>query len=190
MSLSILVGQIGHFVKVKIGPTGLPPLVEIAGKRTDPAWPSLLLGLFMFALLWLVRAFQLKILGRSWSSSSVVLSAVFDFQGRGISVVGDIPSGLPNFSLPLLHQMPKLDKIILGSAAIFLVSFGAGKRSGSASGSRTGEEVDANQELIGLGANIAPGLRLVPDQRLGSRTAINLSTGGVSQAAGLRRLQR
>jgi MFS superfamily sulfate permease-like transporter len=54
-------------------------------------------------------------------------------------------------------------------------------------GSRTGEEVDANQELIGLGAaNIAPGLfGSFPISVSDSRTAINLSTGGVSQAAGL-----
>ncbi|MBB3962628.1 high affinity sulfate transporter 1 [Rhizobium metallidurans] len=188
VSLSILVGQIGRFTGVKIESDGLvPPLVEIAGKSGLIHWPSLLLGLLMFALLWLVRAFQLKIPGPVLVVVlSVVLSAVFDFQGRGIAVVGDIPSGLPNFSLPPLHQMP-LDKIILGSAAIFLVSFGAGIVAARSFGSRTGEEVDANQELIGLGAaNIAPGLfGSFPISVSDSRTAINLSTGGVSQAAGL-----
>ncbi len=188
VSLSILVGQISRFTGVKIESDGLvPPLVEIAGKSGLIHWPSLLLGLAMFALLWLVRTFQPKIPGPVVVVVlSVVLSALFDFQGRGIAVVGDIPSGLPSFSLPALHQMP-LDKIVLGSAAIFLVSFGAGIVAARSFGSRTGEEVDANQELIGLGAaNIAPGLfGSFPISVSDSRTAINLSTGGVSQAAGL-----
>ncbi|MBB3913471.1 SulP family inorganic anion transporter [Rhizobium fabae] len=188
VSLSILVGQIGRFTGVKIESEGLiPPLVEMLAKSSLIHWPSLVLGLFMFALLWIVRAFRFRVPGPVLVVVlSVVLSAIFDFQGRGIAVVGDIPSGLPRLSLPALHQMP-LDKIVLGSAAIFLVSFGAGIVAARSFGSRTGEEVDANQELIGLGAaNIAPGLfGSFPVSVSDSRTAINLSTGGVSQVAGL-----
>ncbi|MBA9033211.1 SulP family inorganic anion transporter [Rhizobium leguminosarum] len=188
VSLSILVGQIGRFTGVKIESEGLiPPLLEILRKSASIHWPSLLFGLLMFGLLWAVRAFPVKVPGPVLVVVlSVVLSAIFDFQGRGIAVVGDIPSGLPMLSLPALHQMP-LDKIVLGSAAIFLVSFGAGIVAARSFASRTGEEVDANQELIGLGAaNIAPGLfGSFPISVSDSRTAINLSTGGVSQASGL-----
>ena len=56
---------------------------------------------------------------------SVLLSALFDFEGHGIAVVGDIPAGLPALTLPRLAGLP-LDTILLGAAAIFLVSFGAG----------------------------------------------------------------
>ncbi|TDW20711.1 high affinity sulfate transporter 1 [Rhizobium azibense] len=188
VSLSILVGQIGRFTGVKIESEGLiPPVLEILGKSASIHWLSLVFGLLMFALLWAVRAFPVKIPGPVLVVViSVVLSAIFDFSGHGIAVVGDIPSGLPTLSLPALSAMP-LDKIVLGSAAIFLVSFGAGIVAARSFGSRTGEEVDANQELIGLGAsNIAPGLfGSFPISVSDSRTAINLSTGGVSQAAGL-----
>ncbi|TCU40089.1 high affinity sulfate transporter 1 [Rhizobium azibense] len=188
VSLSILVGQIGRFTGVKIESDGLiPPLVEILGKSASIHWPSLLFGLLMFALLWFVRAFQFRIPGPVLVVVvSVVFSAIFDFSGHGIAVVGDIPSGLPSLSLPAIYAMP-LDKIVLGSTAIFVVSFGAGIVTARSFGSRSGEEVDANQELIGLGAaNIAPGLfGSFPVSMSDSRTAINLATGGVSQAAGL-----
>ncbi|MEX2696962.1 SulP family inorganic anion transporter [Rhizobium mongolense] len=188
VSLSILVGQIGRFTGVKIESDGLlPPLIEILGKIVSIHWPSLLFGLSMFALLWIIKATSLKVPGPVLVVViSVILSALFDFQGRGIAVVGDIPSGLPTLSVPAFYTMP-LDKIVLGSAAIFLVSFGAGIVSARSFGSRTGEDVDANQELIGLGAaNIAPGLfGSFPVSMSDSRTAINLSTGGISQAAGL-----
>ncbi|RUM22964.1 SulP family inorganic anion transporter [Rhizobium vallis] len=188
VSLSILVGQIGRFTGVKIESEGLiAPLVEMLAKSGLIHWPSLILGLAMFALLWIVKALHLKVPGPVLVVViSVVLSAIFDFRSWGIAVVGDLPSGLPSFTLPAFHQMP-LDKIVLGSAAIFLVSFGAGIVAARSFGSRTGEEVDANQELVGLGAaNIAPGLfGSFPISVSDSRTAINLSTGGVSQLAGL-----
>lgn len=188
VSLSILVGQIGRFTGVKIESDGLiAPLVEMLAKSGLVHWPSLILGLAMFALLWIVRGLHLKVPGPVLVVVvSVVLSAIFDFRGQGIAVIGDLPSGLPALSLPAFHQMP-LDKTVLGSAAIFLVSFGAGIVTARSFGSRTGEEVDANQELIGLGAaNIAPGLfGSFPISMSDSRTAINLSTGGVSQLAGL-----
>ncbi len=188
VSLSILVGQISRFTGVKIESDGLlPPVLEILGKSALIHWPSLLFGFAVFALLWIVKAFKLRVPGPVLVVViSVILSALFDFRGHGMAVVGDIPRGFPSFSLPALHQMP-LDKMVLGSAAIFLVSFGAGIVTARSFGSRTGEDVDANQELIGLGAaNIAPGLfGSFPVSMSDSRTAINLSTGGVSQAAGL-----
>ncbi|WP_375164583.1 SulP family inorganic anion transporter [Rhizobium hidalgonense] len=188
VSLSILVGQINRFTGVKIESDGLvPPILEILRKSASIHWPSLIFGLSMFALLWAVKAARLKVPGPVLVVVvSVILSAVFDFQGRGIAVVGDIPRGLPMFSLPALYEMP-LDKIVLGSAAVFLVSFGAGIVAARSFGTRAGQEVDANQELIGLGAaNFAPGLfGSFPISVSDSRTAINMSAGGVSQAAGL-----
>jgi len=182
------VGQIGRFTGVKIESDGLiQPLAEMFAKSSLIHWPSLILGFGMFALLWILRFFPFKIPGPILVVViSVFLSAIFDFRGQGIAVVGDIPRGLPSFSLPPLHEMP-LDKVVTGSVAIFLVSFGSGIVAARSFASRTGDEVDANQELVGLGAaNIAPGLfGSFPVSVSDSRTAINLSTGGVSQVAGL-----
>ncbi|MBB3390599.1 high affinity sulfate transporter 1 [Rhizobium sp. BK275] len=188
VSLSILVGQIGRFTGVKIESDGLiQPLAELLAKSSLIHWPSLIFGFSMFALLWILRFFPFKIPGPILVVViSVVLSAIFDFRDQGIAVVGDIPRGLPSFSLPPLHEMP-LDKVVTGSVAIFLVSFGSGIVAARSFASRTGDEVDANQELVGLGAaNIAPGFfGSFPVSVSDSRTAINLSTGGVSQVAGL-----
>jgi MFS superfamily sulfate permease-like transporter len=188
VSISILVGQISRFTGVHIESEGLiAPLVEIVRKSASIHWPSLLVGLAMFALLWLVKAVQLRVPGPVLVVIvSLILSAIFNFERLGISVVGDIPRGFPSISLRALSQMP-MDRLILGSAAVFLVSFGAGIVAARSFGSRAGDEVDANQELIGLGsANIAPGLfGSFPISVSDSRTAINFSVGGVSQAAGL-----
>ncbi|EJT05647.1 SulP family inorganic anion transporter [Rhizobium sp. CCGE 510] len=188
VSISILVGQIGRFTGVRIDADGLlAPIAEIIRKSALIHWPSLLFGLAMFALLWVVKATRLPIPGPVVVVVvSVVLSAIFNFEAAGIGVVGNLPTGLPSFSLHAISQIP-MDRLLLGSAAVFLVSFGAGIVAARSFGGRTGEEVDANHELIGLGAaNIAPGLfSSFPVSVSDSRTAINLAAGGRSQAAGL-----
>jgi MFS superfamily sulfate permease-like transporter len=80
-----------------------------------------------------------------------------------------------------------IGELILGSAAVFVVSFGAGIITARSFGARTGEDVDANAELKGFGAaNIAASLLGgFPVTSSDSRTAVNLSVGGRSQVAGL-----
>jgi MFS superfamily sulfate permease-like transporter len=97
-------------------------------------------------------------------------------------VVGDIPTGLPSLSLPQLAGLP-LETLVLGSAAIFLVSFGSGIITARSFGAIGGYEVEPNRELVGFGAaNIAAGLfGAIPVSSSDSRTAVNLSVGGRSQ---------
>lgn len=188
VSVSILVGQISRFTGVRIESEGLlAPLIELARKVGLVHWPSFLLALVMFAFLQVERNMRLPVPGPVIVVVvSVLLSAILDFRGMGIAVVGDVPRGLPSLSIPPISHLP-LDKILLGSAAVFLVSFGAGIVAARSFGARVGEEVDANQELVGLGtANIASGLvGAFPVSMSDSRTAINLAVGGRSQMAGL-----
>lgn len=188
VSVSILVGQISRFTGVRIESDGLlAPLVELVRKVGLIHWPSFLLALVMFAFLQVGKTMRLPVPGPVVVVViSVLLSAILDFPGMGIAVVGDVPRGLPALSIPPISQLP-LDKILLGSAAVFLVSFGAGIVTARSFGVRVGDEVDANQELVGLGtANIASGLLgAFPVSMSDSRTAISLTVGGRSQMAGL-----
>lgn len=130
--------------------------------------------------------FAILHLARQWKSVgpgpvivvilSVALSALLDFERLGICIVGELPAGLPSLQVPWLTGLP-IVQIILGAAAVFVVSFGA----------RTGESVNANAELTGFGAaSIASGLvGGFPVTSSDSRTAVNLSVGGRSQVAAL-----
>ena len=77
------------------------------------------------------------------------------------------------------------DQLLLGAAAIFLVSFAAGIVTARSFGERGGYPVDADREMVGFGAaNIAAGLfSAFPITASDSRTAINASVGGRSQLA-------
>ncbi|MFI0847895.1 SulP family inorganic anion transporter [Mesorhizobium sp. IMUNJ 23232] len=188
ISLSIMIGQIKRVTGVPIDADGLiSPLLELARKAGLIHWPSLILALAMFALLQMATALRLPIPGPVLVVViSVVLSLLFDFRGHGIAVVGDVPTMLPRLHLPAFTNLP-FDLILSGSAAIFLVSFGAGIVTARSFGARGGYHVDADRELVGFGAaNIAAGLYgAFPVTASDSRTAINTSVGGRSQIASI-----
>jgi high affinity sulfate transporter 1 len=188
ISLSIIIGQIGRLTGVAIEAHGLiPPLLELAGKAALIHWPSLVLGVALFLVLQAVRVMRLPVPGPVIVVVlAVVLSALFDFEARGIAVVGPIPTDLPRLAMPAYSGIP-YDLVAVGAAAIFLVSFGSGLVTARSFATRGGYEVDANRELTGFGAaNIAAGLfGGFPVTGADSRTAVNVSSGGRSQVAAL-----
>jgi high affinity sulfate transporter 1 len=188
ISLSILIGQIKRVTAVPIESDGLlRPIIELIQKSELIHWPSVLLAGAMFVILQIDRAIRLPVPGSVVVLVlSVLLSALLDLQGHGIAVVGSIAAALPSLSLPSFAGLP-LDEMVMGSAAIFLVSFGSGIVTARSFSAMAGDTVDPNRELVGFGfANIASGLvGGIPIGPSDSRTAVNLNVGGRSQLAGL-----
>ena len=163
------------------------PLLEIVDKANLIHWPSLALGAAMFLVLQAVRIRKLPVPGPVIVVVlAVTLSALFDFEARGIAVVGDVPTGLPQFTLPAYSGVP-VDTILLGAASIFLVSFGSGIVTARSFAARGGYEVDPNRELTGFGAaNVAAGFfGAFPVTASDSRTAVNMTVGGRTQVASI-----
>jgi len=188
VSLSILVGQIGRFTGLKIEAEGLVgPILELVRKLPDVHWPSFLLGMALLALLVLLDTRKFAIPAPLVAASlALAASWLFDFQARGIAVVGTIPEGFPKMSLPFDTALP-LREILLGAAAVWLVSFGSGIVTARSFGFKGNFDIEPNAELQGVGAaNITSGLfGGFPVTVSDSRTAVNLSVGGKSQLAGL-----
>ncbi|MBF0225137.1 MAG: STAS domain-containing protein [Desulfobacterales bacterium] len=99
----------------------------------------------------------------------------------GGAVVGDIPKGLPSFSLPKLNL-----KIILHllpfAAIISLLGFMEAISIAKAMAAKTGQRLDPNQELIGQGlANMLGAIsKSYPTSGSFSRSAVNLQAGAIS----------
>jgi sulfate permease, SulP family len=188
VSISILIGPIPRLTGVRIQADGLfPPLWELAQKVGLIHWPSVALGGALIALLILLTHWQSPIPAPLVVvATSIAASAIFDFKGMGIAVVGDLPRAFPSLSLPINSSLP-IKEILLGAGAVWLVSFGSGIVSARSFGTRAKFDVDANAELVGLGAaNAAAGLFSgFPVTISDSRTAVNVSVGGRSQMAGL-----
>lgn len=188
ISISIMVGQIGRLTGVKIEADGLlAPVLELFRKSDLIHWPSVTLGAAMLALLLILPRLRFPIPG---PLVVVVVAAIasylFNFEGMGIKVVGSLPDTLPALSFPTWGALP-LRELVLGAGAVWLVSVSAGLVSARSFGVRGNFPIDANRELVGIGAaNIASGLFSgFPVTISDSRTAINLSAGARSQLSGL-----
>ncbi|GGF69839.1 sulfate transporter [Azorhizobium oxalatiphilum] len=188
VAISILISQINRITGLGIDTDGLVvALIDLARNAGSIHWPSVALGVAMFVLLQLLAAWRSPVPGPVVVVvAATVLSAVLDFRGLGIKVVGEIPMGLPAFSLPMMKGLP-LQELVQGAAAIWLVSFGAGIVTARSFAALGGFRADVNKELIGFGAsNIAAGcFSGFPVSVSDSRTAINMSVAGRSQASGL-----
>jgi MFS superfamily sulfate permease-like transporter len=99
----------------------------------------------------------------------------------GGEVVGNIPRGLPSFSLPrldyhvILHLLPYV-------AIISLLGFMEAISVAKAMAAKTGQRLDPNRELMGQGlANICGAVaKSYPTSGSFSRSAVNLQSGAIS----------
>ena len=104
----------------------------------------------------------------------------------GGAVVGEIPKGLPSFSLPPLD--PRAISHLLASAVIIsLLGFMEAISIAKAMAAKTGQRLDPNQELIGQGlANIIGSMtNAYPGSGSFSRSAVNLQAGAVTGMSSL-----
>ena len=118
--------------------------------------------------------------------AAMVLVVVLDLGPPEVSLVGVLPSGLPPFTIPRV-ALGELPLLLAGAFGIAVVSLADTISTSSAFAGRTGQEVHANQEMVGIGtANIAAGLFTgFPVSTSGSRTAVAERAGAKTQLTGL-----
>jgi MFS superfamily sulfate permease-like transporter len=118
--------------------------------------------------------------------AGIAAVVVFDLGGEGVSLVGELPQGFPPFTLPHV-ELADLGLLVAGALGITLVSLTDTISTSSAFAARTGQEIDANQEMIGIGAaNASAGLfQGFPVSTSGSRTAVAEQSGAKSQLTGV-----
>lgn len=117
---------------------------------------------------------------------SMVLAVVFDLGAHGVALTGHVPSGLPTPQLPT----PGVDTVIAlipGALGLALVSLGDTIATSRSFAVKNGYHVDADRDLLGLGAaqaaaGISGGFAISASA---SRTAVAESSGGRTQVANL-----
>jgi sulfate permease, SulP family len=114
----------------------------------------------------------------------IALVASTDLEGRGVALVGPVNGGLPAFALPDLDGVGRL---LPAAAGIALMSFIESISAARAFAARTDPPVDADRELLALGAaNLAGGLfQAYPAGGGTSQTAVNDGAGARTQVAEL-----
>jgi len=118
--------------------------------------------------------------------AAMAVAAAFNLGAAGVKLVGVLPSGLPPFSVPI-PDVRDLGLLAAGAIGIAIVSLADTISTSSAFAARTGQEVHADQEMVGIGAaNLAAGLfGGFPVSTSGSRTAVAERAGAKTQLTGL-----
>ncbi len=113
------------------------------------------------------------------------LAWLFRLDQQGVRLVGDIPSGLPSFTLPSLD--PALwSQLAVSALLISVVGFVESVSVGQTLAAKRRQRIDPDQELIGLGAaNLSAGLSGgMPVTGGFSRSVVNFDAGAETPAAG------
>jgi sulfate permease, SulP family len=107
--------------------------------------------------------------------------AVFHLDHQGVAVVGAIPAGLPQFTIP--NFPAQLPSLLASAIGIAIVGYSDNVLTARAFAARHHDKIDANQELLALGlANLGTGLMQgFPVSSSGSRTAIGDALGSKTQ---------
>ena len=148
---------------------------------------ALLVGLGVLAVLLILSRFTKRLPAVLVAIvGATVVSALLDLHAHGVSTVGVLPRGVPAPSVPWT-KVSDVAPLMVAAVGITLVSLADTIATSSSFGARRGDEVDPNQEMIGLGAaNLAAGLlQGFAVSTSGSRTAVVEQAGAMSQLSSL-----
>ncbi len=190
LALIILVGQLPRLFGFSVSANGLIDEARafadgLAAGRAVPAaiavgGGSLVLILALGRLLPRVPGVFVAVI------ASIAASVGFDLAAHGVKLVGTLPQGFPPFTVPGPH-VSDLPLLAAGAASIALVALTDTISTASAFAARTGQEVNGNGEMIGIGtANVAAGFfQGFPVSTSASRTAVAEQAGAKTQLTGV-----
>ena len=190
LALTILVGQLPKLFGFSVDADGFIP--EAVGFFKGLADGETVAAALAVGLLGLVLIFVLQRLVPKLPAVlvavvvSILAANAFNLADQGVSLVGPLPKGFPPFTLPSV-AMSDLALLVAGAIGIAVVSLTDTISTSSAFAARTGQEVDGDREMIGIGAaNIGAGFfQGFPVSTSGSRTAVAEQAGARTQVTGL-----
>jgi high affinity sulfate transporter 1 len=186
LALVIIVGQLPKLFGFSTDAEGFGPEIKAFVLHLDSTvgW-ALAVGLGVLAVLLLLprlsRAVPAVLVG---IVAATVVSAALGLHAHGVATVGSLPRGIPRPSLPWT-KFSDVGPLMIAAVGITLVSLADTIATSSSFGARRGDEVDPDQEMIGIGAaNLASGLlQGFAVSTSGSRTAVIEQAGAKSQLA-------
>lgn len=188
LALTIIIGQVPALLGVSKGDGDFLEKTWHVLTHLGQADPLTVgVGLGSLAVLLLLRRLLPVLPGSlAVALAGIAVVALLDLDKHGLEIVGHIDAGLPSMGLPDIEASQFVD--LLGAAVgVMLVGFVEGLGAAKTYAAKAGYDVDANRELIGLGAaNLGAGLTsgMVVNGSL-SKTAVNGGAGARTQWSGI-----
>ncbi|MGE5292977.1 MAG: SulP family inorganic anion transporter [Micromonosporaceae bacterium] len=187
VALLMISGSLEKLTGVPVtGQSFISQVASFAGRLGELQWQTAAVAASVLAFLFVARARWpwlpgplIAVLG------ATVAASLLGLEHHGVALVGPIPAGLPVPALPGIH-LHELRILMLPALSVLVVAFSDDVLT-ARSFARRGEEVDANQEFLALGASNAGAslLRGFPVSSSASRTAIAVTTGSTTQVYSL-----
>jgi high affinity sulfate transporter 1 len=189
LALTIMIGQVPKLLGISKGSGNFfEQLGHVVSHLGDTSGTTVAVGLVSLAIVLLLRRIAPVVPGALVAVVAGVLAVqIFNLDEHGVDIVGPIAKGLPAVGLPDVVGFKDYLAATLSAAGIMLIGFAEGLGAAKTYAARTHAEIDANRELIGLGAaNVASGLSsgMVVNGSL-SKTAVNGTAGARSQLSGV-----
>ena len=190
LAVTILIGQLPKLFGFSIDADGF--IAETRGffngvRNGETVTAALAIGLFGIALIVVLGRLLPKLPGiLAAVVLSIVAARIFQLDAHGVKLVGTLPQGFPPLTIPSV-SLSDLSLLVAGALGIVIVTLADTIATASAFATRTGQEFDGSQEMIGIGAsNIAAGLfQGFPVSTSGSRTAVAEQSGAKTQVTGV-----
>ncbi len=189
LALTILIGQLPKLFGFSVSADGL--INEARGfvdglSAGDAVGAAIAIGAFSLLVILVLGRWLPKVPGVLIAVVlAIAATSVFSLADHGVSLVGSLPKGFPPLTVP--NPISDLPLLVAGAVGIALVALTDTISTASAFAARTGQEVDGNGEMIGIGAaNIAAGFfQGFPVSTSGSRTAVAEQAGAKTQMTGV-----
>lgn len=188
LAITIIVGQLPKLFGFSTDSDGFVDEVRaFIAALDDTNRATLLTGLAVLAVLLLLPRFSTRVPAVLVAVVGVtVVSAVFDLASSGVSTVGSLPDGFPTPQLPWTSASDAV-ALAIGAVGITMVSLTDTIATASSFATRHGDEVDADAEMVAVGAsNVAAGVfQGFAVSVSGSRTAVADQSGARTQLTGV-----
>ena len=188
VALTITLGQLGKLFRLETEGEGFfIEAFDLSSQLPDLHLPTLVLGAACLAALFVLERFIPRIPAALLVVvGSIVAVNALDLEGAGVHVAGEIAAGLPAIAIPEIDWTVLLG-LIPGAIGVAIVVFGETMALSKTFSGQHGERVDADQELIALGAaNTAGGLfGAFVTNGSSSRSAAGNAAGQKSQVSSL-----
>lgn len=188
IALLMFISQLSEVTKVETsGEQSWQEVASFFQNIHNAHLPTVLMALAVFVLLflarWIAPKFPAPLLVLLVAAGAV---AVFGLDRYDLEVIGEIPRGLPELRLPDFSTVD-IWALMPYAVGIAIVGFSDNILTARAFAAEKDEPIDANQELLALGAaNIANGLfQGFPVSTSGSRTVLGNTAGAKTQVHSL-----
>jgi SulP family sulfate permease len=186
VGLVIVVDQLPKLLGIHIHKQGyFRDVISIIENIPESSWPTVAVALGTLAVIFLVKRFVPKAPAPLIAVAlGVGATTVLGLQAAGVSVVGKIEGGLPMPRLPLLSLFAAMWP---AAAGVALISFTESIAAARAFVSPADPLINANRELLALGAGNVAGAFIgsIPAGGGTSQTAVSLKAGSHTQASSL-----